>query len=157
MKFTLIKDIRKDRFMRPILSFLVLFLTLYLLSDMFVKYSSFGIFPNQVFITLYGDEQQFVDAISESVFLEYWHTEIFFSMMTLFLLATIYIRVSNASTVTAISVNIMMLSSIFALVSLLLAFYGFSFMVYIYVTCFGIWHFVAVLCALDILRRFYFA
>lgn len=156
MRFTVIKDIQQDKFMRPVLSFLLFFIIVYIVSDIFVKYSSFGIFPDQITNTLYGDEEQFLDAISPSVFLEFWHVEIFFSMMILFTLSAVYIRVSKASKGALFLVNTMMSGAILSLVSLVLAYYFSSSLVALYSVCYLLWHFAAFLSAMDALRRFYF-
>ncbi len=157
MKFTLIKDIRQDSFMRPVLSLLLVFIIIYLASDIFVKYSSFGILPSQIASTLYGNEEQFLDAILPSVFLEFWHVEIFFTMMILFTLSAIYIRVAKASKSAIFLVNVMMIGAILALVSLVLAYYASNTFVTLYAVCYLLWHFTALFCAVDALKRFYFA
>lgn len=157
MRFTLIKDMRQDKFMRPVLSFLLFFIIIYLISDIIVKYSSFGIFPDQISNTLYGNEEQFLDAISPSIFLEFWHVEIFFSMMILFTLSTIYLRVSQASKSAVLFVNIMMLAAISSLLSLVLAYYFSDSFVIFYALCYLLWHFVALFNSIDALKRFYFA
>ena len=157
MRFTLIKDIKQDPFMRLVLSFLLLFIFIYLGSDLFVKHSSFGIFPLQISNTLYGDTEQFLDAISASLFLEFWHTEIFFCMMILFTLSTVYLRVSKASKGAIILVHVMMISAFLSLLTLFLAYYGSNFFVNFYVIFNFIWHIGAVGISLDSFKRLYFA
>ncbi len=157
MKFTIIKDLNQDSMMKPILSSLLFFTLLYLLSDFFVKYSSFGLFPHAVYSTLFGSEEEFLDPISKASFLEFWHVEIFFIMMILFTLSTIFIRVSNASRRAIIVVNLMMISAIASLISLPLAYFFSSSFINIYVATFFIWHILALFSVLYSLKRLHHA
>lgn len=157
MKFTLIKDIKQDSMMKPILSGLLFFTLLYLVSDVFVKYSSFGITPNAVFITLVGNEEEYLDPISKASFLEFWHVEIFFVMMILFTLSAVYIRLVQASKISIVVVNLMMISAIIALVSLPMAYFLSSSFIMVYVISFFIWHICALFSVLSSLKSFYYA
>ena len=132
MKFTLIKDLKQDSIMKPILSALVLFTLLYLVSDFFVKQSSFGLFPDAIYTTLLGNEEEFIDSINKASFLEFWHAEVFFIMMIVFTLSTVYIRLSKASKFAILLVNLMMLSAITSLITLALAYFYSSLFIYIY-------------------------
>lgn len=143
--------------MRPLLTFLLLFIMIYLLSDIFVKYFSFGLFPNQVRTTLFGDIKEFIDPIIEAEFLEFWHAEIFFAMMVLFTLSTIYIRLTQASKLAIFIVNLMMISALLCLVSLPLAYYAWAPLVNLYVLSFFLWHLSTLFAALHAIKRFYFA
>jgi len=143
--------------MKPILSGLLFFTFLYLVSDVFVKYSSFGITPNAVFITLFGNEEEYLDPISKASFLEFWHVEIFFVMMILFTLSAVYIRLAEASKISIIVVNLMMISAIVTLVSLPMAYFLSSSFIMVYVISFFTWHICALFSVLSSLKSFYYA
>ncbi|MCX6076667.1 MAG: hypothetical protein NTW78_07235 [Campylobacterales bacterium] len=157
MKFTIIKDLNQDKMMKPILSGLLFFTLLYLLSDFIVKYNSFGIFPHAVQATLFGGEEEFLDPIIKASFLEFWHVEIFFIMMILFTLSTVYIRLSKASKSAIVVVNLMMISAIISLISLPLSYFFSSDFINIYITTFFIWHIFALFSALYSLKRLHYA
>lgn len=157
MKFTIIKDLTQDSMMKPILSGLLSFTLLYLLSDFFVKHSSFGLFPHAIHATLFGSEEEFLDPINKASFLEFWHVEIFFIMMILFTLSTVYIRLSKASKSAIVVVNLMMISAIISLISLPLAYFFSSGFINIYVATFFIWHILALFSALYSLKRLHYA
>ena len=95
MRFTLIKDIKRDNSMKPILNGLLLFTLLYLVSDIFVTYHSFGLFAEQLRTTLFGNEEEFIDPMSQALFLEYIHTQIFFMMMLLLTLSAVFARLCS--------------------------------------------------------------
>ena len=130
--------------MRPILSGLTLFTLLYLISDVFVKNSSFGILPDRVNLSLFGNEEEFIDPLSQASFLEFWHMEIFFIMMILLTLSAVYVRLSQNSPYRLLVLNVVMISAITSLVSLFLAYFVYSEFVYLYSLSFALWHLCAI-------------
>ena len=70
MKFTVIKNIQKDSAMSLVLKGFLLFILLYIISDIFVMRSSFGISAEAVNSTLFGNEEAYIDPINEASFLE---------------------------------------------------------------------------------------
>lgn len=158
MKFTLVKDLREDPIMKPILGSLLSFILLYLIADFFVKHFSFGIFFETIKNTLYGNADEFLEPIDYAVFLEFWHTEIFFTMFIVFLLSTIFIRLFNTEKMFLWLLNSFMLSAIFSLLFLPLNyFYHVDFLIYGFLLSFWCWHLIAVLVSLLSLKRLYFA
>ena len=142
MKFTLVKNIQKDSAMSLILKGFLVFILLYLIADVLVMNSSFGITVGTITTTLFGNEDEYIDPINEASFLEFWHTQIFFVMMILLTLNAIFIRVANRSRV--INTNILMISAITSLISLVLAFYVSNFFVNVYMWSYFIWHAMAL-------------
>ncbi len=118
------------------------FILIFLISDILVKYFSFGITPDVINTTLFGNEEEFIDAITKSSFLEFWHTEIFFIMMILLTLSAIFIRLSNKSKI--VMTNTLMISAIISLITLPLAYFVSSDFVNIYLLTFFIWHLSAI-------------
>ena len=128
--------------MSLILKGFLLFILLYLISDISVKYYSFGISIDAISTTLFGNEEEFIDPITKSSFLEFWHTEIFFMMMILLTLSAIFIRLANKSKIAM--TNILMISAIISLVSLPMSYFVSSDFIYIYLLTFFIWHLSAI-------------
>ena len=153
MKFTLINNIKQDRAMRLILTGFLSFILLYLISDIIVKYFGFGILPDTIKTTLFGNEEEFIDPITKASFLEFWHVEIFFMMMILLTLSAIFIRLANRSRVAM--TNTLMISAIISLVSIALSYFVASFFIYIYVLTFFIWHLSAIYMILYSLWKLY--
>ena len=142
--------------MRPILSALLLFTLLHILSDILVKYVNFGIFPDAINVTLFGDEEQYIDPLSTSAFLEFWHMEIFFIMMILLTLSAVFVRVSKDDTSKTILLSALMISALFSLISLVLAFFVAKIFVLIYSILFFVWHTIAVYMILYSLGKLYY-
>ena len=156
MRFTLIKDLKQDSMMKPILSGLLIFTLLYLISDIFVKSYSFGIFENAIQVTMFGDEEEFLDPLSTSAFLEFWHMEIFFIMMILLTLSAVFIRLSGAKDFNIIIVNALMISALISLVALVLSFFINTAFVKLYVLSFFVWHICAVYMSMYSLVKLYY-
>lgn len=128
--------------MSLILKGFLFFILLYVVSDIFVMKSSFGISADAVSSTLFGSEEAYIDPINESSFLEFWHTQIFFIMMILLTLSAVFIRVAKRSR--NIITNALMISALISLFSLPLAFYTSKFFIDIYVISYFLWHLVAI-------------
>jgi hypothetical protein len=157
VKFTLVKDLKSDDVMRPTLTSVLFFSFIYLITDFFVKHFGFGITPDAITLTLLGDEQQYLDPLDKNVFLEFWHSEIFFVMFISFIITTIYIRTSSASKIAIISVNIMLVSAIISLISLPLSFFYSELFVYPYVFSFYLWHLLGIVASILSLKVLNFA
>jgi len=128
--------------MSLILKGFLLFILVYIVSDILVKYFNFGISIDAISTTLFGNEEEFIDPITKATFLEFWHTEIFFMMMILLTLSAIFIRLSNKSKI--IMINILMISAIISLITLLLTYFISNDFIYIYLLSFYIWHLSAI-------------
>lgn len=155
MKFLLIKNLKTNNSFKPLLGFLLLFMLFYLTGDPIVKAQNLGLTYTTLSSTLFGDAVEFLDPMSVDVFLENWHTEIFFMMMVLLTLCTIYIRLDNASKLSMITTNITLSSALLALVSLALGYFYFQTLLYIYLGSFYLWHLGAFYMTLISLKRLY--
>ncbi len=141
--------------MSTILKGLLFFIFSYLIADFFVKYFTIGLLPDTLILSLYGNEEEYIDPMSVSSFLEFWHVEIFFIMMILLTLSAIYIRtVSNVKNY-KFALNLVMISSLISLVTLPLAFYISSHFVYIYFITYILWHLGALQMTLRSLWKLY--
>jgi len=144
LRFTLIKDISKDNSMKPILNGLLFFTLLYIVVDIFVKKSSFGLFVVDIKTTLYGNMDEFLDPMTESTFLEFIHTEIFFLMMILLTLSAVFTRLSKKNPFSITIINILMISGLATLLFLGLAYFINAEFIALYVISFFLWHIVAL-------------
>ena len=157
MRFTLIKDLKQDRSMRPILSGLLLFTLIYLLNDVYVTKLSLGLFSEQIRTSLFGDVDEFLDPISRASFLEYIHIQIFFMMMLVLTLSAVYIRMTNKKTYSLLIVNLLMMSALLTLLTLGLSYFLNAIFINFYVFTFFTWHIVALYMSLSSLWSLNFA
>jgi len=126
------------------MSGLLIFTLIYLLVDIAVKYNSFGLFNSAIKLTLFGDEEQFIDPLNTASFLEFIHTEIFFIMMILLSLSAVYARLTSKKHSTVWVINAVLLSSLVSLIALTLSYYISDSFINLYVLSYFSWHFLAL-------------
>lgn len=141
MRFTLIKNLKKDTSMRWVLNLLLVFTSVYILLNIYLNSINFGISVPAITATLFGNEEEFLDPIADMVFLEFIHTEIFFIMMLLLTLSAVFIRLFTNSKMSLIILNITMISALVSLISLALSFYLSQSFIVVYLISFFTWHF----------------
>lgn len=148
MKFTLIKDLKQDSLMKPILSGLLIFTLLYLIADIIVKNATIGIFITDITYSLFGNEEEFLDPMLQSTFLEFWHIEIFFIMMILLSLSAVFIRLSTMNIKNLVILNTTLLSAIVSLISIVLSYFVWDSFLAVYMISFFLWHILSFYMAL---------
>lgn len=129
--------------MKPILSGLLLFTALFLPIDILIKKETLGLWSSSIKYTLFGNEEQFIDPISSTSFLESLHTDIFFIMMILLTLSAIFARLTKGQSLSIWIINVLLLSALLSLVTLALSFYVNSIFINFYVVTFFVWHILA--------------
>ena len=95
MKFLVTKELIDNKLLSMIVTVLVGFLGLFLLSDLILKHLQIGLTFVTAKETLIGNPSEFIEPILFDVLLERIHISLFISMLILFLLSTVYIRVLN--------------------------------------------------------------
>jgi hypothetical protein len=144
VRFTLIKNVKQDTAMKPLLNGLLLFIFLYIIFDIFVKSHTMGISFTTVSTTLFGNADEFVDPMNKSLFLEFVHMQIFFLMMILLTLSAVYLRLLHQKRNTLVVLNILMLSALLSPVALITAYFYSAEFIGIYLFAFFSWHTVAL-------------
>ena len=140
MRFTLIKDLQKERPMVMSINILLLFTLLYLVSDIFVEAENFGITLSALHTTLFGNADEFIDPITRAVFLEHLHGEIFFMMMILLTLSAVFVRVSKKNSFSLWVLNLNLISALFSLITLAVGYFYLSSFLPLYLATFFSWH-----------------
>ena len=141
--------------MRPILSGLLIFISLYIFADFFVKNATIGLSSSAVNTKLFGNMDEFIDPMMQSVFLEHLHTETFFIMMILLTLSAVFMRLFAERAFALTLLNITMLSALLSLIAIGLSYYVTASFVHLYVISFFVWHIAALLMSLLSLWRLF--
>ena len=148
MKFTLVKDIKGDSLMRPLLGGLLLFMLLFLSADVLLKNEHIGLIPTHLSQTLFGDEEAYIEPATEQFMLELIHSDIFFMMMTLLTLSAVYARLCQNKTIRIVNINATMISALLTVLFLPLAYYLSAWFVLPYIIAFYSWHILALFMAM---------
>ena len=125
--------------MRPVLMGLLLFILLFISLDILNASYKIGLSFSEVSLFIYGNEEEYIDPISFASLLEYVHLSIFLSMMLLLTLSAIYARLCTSHKRVKKVINLLMISAIISIISLLSAPYT-QLGVYCYVISFWIYH-----------------
>ncbi|MBD3800035.1 MAG: hypothetical protein IE886_01035 [Campylobacterales bacterium] len=147
MRFTLVKDLRSDALMRPLLNGLLLFTGSFLVADAFLKRDHIGLDRERLSNTLYGNEAEFIDPVSEHFVLELLHSDIFFMMMTLLTLSAIYARLCPLKRIAAVVINLAMVAALADVVLFVLAYYRGDAYLLPWLGAFWTWHGAALFMA----------
>ena len=123
MKFLVVKNLKKEKQFKPIIAGLLLFMLLYVISDFFVKSHSLGLDTSSLSNSLFGNEEEYLEPMPTSVFLEMWHIEIFLTMMLLLSLGAVFSRFSSDSIFNQRVLHSTMIAALFSLVFLAVAFF----------------------------------
>ena len=148
MKFTLIKDVKGDSLMRPLLGGLLLFILLFLSADIVLKNDHIGLTPTQLSQTLFGNEEEYIEPVTEHFLLELMHSDIFFIMMTLLTLSAVYARLCQNKKLRLININITMTAALLSIIFLPLSYYLSAYFILPFIISFYTWHFMALMMTL---------
>lgn len=143
--------------MKPLLNGLLLFMLIYFVADIFVSHTTLGLFTQELRTTLFGNDDEFVDPMSNSSFLEYIHGQIFFMMMILLTLSAVYARLCEKKHYSLVFINLLMLSALLTLLSLTLTYFFIPSLLALYVLSYFVWHITAFVMALHSLWNLNFA
>jgi len=155
MRFTLVKDLRTDALMRPLIGGLLLFTFLFLLFDIWYKIEQIGLLPTDVATFLYGNEEDFVEPVTQSSLLEIIHMDIFFAMMILLTLSAVYARLSDSTSRKTVMINLSMISALVGIISLPMAYFLHPLFMYVWLFCFEVWHMIALGMTIESFWRLY--
>lgn len=144
MKFTLLKDVKGDTLMRPLLGGLLLFILLFLSTDIVLKNDHIGLTQSQLSQTLFGNEEEYIEPVTEHFLLELMHSDIFFIMMTLLTLSAVYARLCQNRRLRVININVTMIAALLSIVLLPSAYYLSSLFIMPWLISFFTWHFLAI-------------
>ena len=134
--------------MRPLLGGLLLFLILFLSADVLLKNDHIGLTPSHLSQTLFGNEEEYIEPITEHFLLELMHSDIFFMMMTLLTLSAVYARLCQNSTIRIVNINAVMISALLTVLLLPLAYYVSALFILPYIIAFYSWHILALFMAI---------
>lgn len=140
MKFTLVKDLRGNTLLRPLLGGLLVFILLFLSADIILKNDHIGLTIQTLSTTLYGNEEEYIEPVTFHFILELLHSDIFFMMMTLLTLGAIFSRLCEKNRLRILIINITMASALLDVLFLFGAYFFGPLFIPLWIGVFWIWH-----------------
>lgn len=138
MKFLVVKELRHNPLLKSVVLLLVVFLGLFLVSDIVLYHLQIGLSPSKASETLLGNEEAFIEPLLFDVLLARVHVDIFLSMMTLVLLSIIYMRVLDQEKSKAI--HLAFITAILAPITMVLAYFYGGVFILLWIGLFILWH-----------------
>ncbi len=130
--------------MSLIIRSLLIFTALFVAVNAAVLNGLFGSDYDEVYKTLFGDEETFLDPLSKESFYLYLHTTSFFVTMLFSIISSIFIRLFDSVTMQKIVVWSIFLSSSSLLIGLFGAFEISKHFIWLYIISFYIWTIVTM-------------
>ena len=130
--------------MRPLLGGLLLFILLFLSADILLKNEQIGLTPSHLSQTLFGNEEEYIEPVTEHFLLELIHSDIFFMMMTLLTLSAVYARLCQNRSMRVVNINATMITALLSILFLPLAYYLSAHFILPYIITFYSWHILAL-------------
>ena len=153
MKFLVKKDLAYLKLFAYLMGSVVIAILMYVILDVVIHAYVIGSDIISIKSTLFGNVETFEEPILIDSLLLQVHIDLFMTLFALLVLSSIYIRLySNTSSVKAI-VHSLFLLGISAPIFLLLAYFWIEIFVYLWMVSFLLWHIMAFILSLMVLKK----
>ena len=156
MKFLVTKDLAHSTLLTYLMSAVVFMLLLYIGFDAVLHAYVIGLDMHSVSVTLFGDAENFVEPILIDSLLLQVHIDLFMTLFALLILSSIYIRLYSSKPMTKWIVHLLFILGMLAPVTLILAYFVSALFTTMWLMSFILWHILASVVALMILKKLLF-
>lgn len=156
MKFLVTKDLAHSTLLTYLMSAVVCMLLLYIGFDTVLHAYVIGLDMHSVSVTLFGDVENFVEPILIDSLLLQVHIDLFMTLFALLILSSIYIRLYSSKPMTKWIVHLLFILGMLAPVTLILAYFVSALFTTMWLMSFILWHILASVVALMILKKLLF-
>ena len=153
MKFLVTKDLGHSRLLAYLMGAVVIAILIYLVLDMIMHSYVIGSDMTGIKSTLFGDAETFEEPILIDSLLLQVHIDFFMTLFALLILASIYIRLYSQSPFVKVVIHTLFSFGIFTPIFLLLAYLWAEIFVYIWLGSFLLWHVIAFVVSVMILKK----
>ena len=155
MKFLITKDLGYSKLLSFLIMAVVLSILVYLGLDIVLHGYVIGSDLHAILSTLYGNAETFEEPVLIDSLLMQVHIDLFMTIFALLILASIYIRLYAKETIRTWVLHLLFSTGIAAPIFLLLAYFFSKPFVYAWIVTFLLWHFLAAVLSLMILKKLY--
>jgi len=156
MKFLVTKDLAHSSLISYLMSSVVFAILLYLGLDTILHAYVIGLDMDSISVTLFGDAENFVEPVLIDSLLLQVHIDLFMTLFAILILSSIYIRLYSSKVMTKWIVHLLFIMGILAPVTLLLAYFVSASFTAMWLISFLLWHVLACMVALMILKKLLF-
>lgn len=156
MKFLVTKDLDHSKLLTYLMGSVVMVILIFVILDVVMHSYVIGSDITSIKSTLFGNIEAFEEPILIDSLLLQVHIDLFMTLFALLILSAIYIRLySNSPSVKAM-VHSLFLLGIISPVFLLIAYLWVETFVYLWLVSFLLWHIMAVILSLMVLKKLVF-
>jgi len=153
MKFLITKDLAYSRLLAYLMGSVVIAMLMYVVLDVVMHSYVIGSDITSIKSTLFGNVETFEEPILIDSFLLQVHIDLFMTLFALLILSAIYIRLYTKTSFVKTMVHSLFLLGVFTPIFLLLAYFWLKIFVYLWLVSFLLWHIMAFIMSLMILKR----
>jgi hypothetical protein len=156
MKFLVTKDLAHSTLLNYLMASVVVAILLYIGFDIVLHTYVIGLDMHNVSVTLFGDAENFVEPILIDSLLLQIHIDLFMTLFALLILSSIYIRLYSSNVLTKWIVHFLFIMGILSPLALILAYFVSTVFTGIWLISFLLWHLLASIVAVIILKKLVF-
>jgi len=156
MKFLVTKDLAHSTLLSYLMGSVVFAILIYLGLDTVLHAYVIGLDMHSVSVTLFGDAENFVEPILIDSLLLQVHIDLFMTLFAILILSSIYIRLYSDKVMTKWIVHLLFIMGMLAPAALILAYLVSAFFTAMWLISFILWHVLASIVALMILKKLLF-
>lgn len=153
MKFLIKKDLEYASLFKNLMLGVTSALFLYLILDVFLHAIIIGKDMVSVANTLYGNEEMFIEPILLDALLLQVHIDLFMNVITLMIIASIYIRFFNTQVMTKVWVHVLFITGLLAPIFIVIAYFSSEIFIYAWFISFTIGHVLGMFMSLMIVKE----
>ncbi|MFK5976393.1 MAG: hypothetical protein QM493_07790 [Sulfurovum sp.] len=156
MKFLVTKDSKLSPLLRYLIVGVLFAMILYLLLDILLHGYLLGFDINSIKATLFGDEENFIEPILFDTLLMQIHINLFFSLIAIMIISSLYIRFYNSYKRTKIFVHLMLFLGFLSPLLLLITFLYLPWLLLGFLSIFFTLHILTSIISILILKKLIF-
>lgn len=153
MKFLVTKDLAYSKLLSYLMSSVVIVILMYVILDVVMHSYIIGSDIPSIKSTLFGNIENFEEPILIDSLLLQVHIDLFMTLFALLILSAIYIRLYSNTPSVKVMVHSLFLLGIASPIFLLITYFWVEIFVYLWLVSFLLWHIVAFIISLMILKR----
>lgn len=156
MKFLVTKDLEHSTLLTYLMSAVVFAILLYLGFDAVLHAYVIGSDIQSISLTLFGDAENFVEPVLIDALLLQVHIDLFMTLFAMLILSSIYIRLYSSKAMSKWIVHLLFVFGMMAPITLLFAYFVGALFVPVWLTAFVLWHVMAFMVGIIILKKLLF-
>lgn len=156
MKFLVTKDLAHSTLLGNLMAGVVSALFFYLVLDIVLHAYVIGLNVTTLSTTLYGATEEFIEPILIDTLLLQVHIDLFMSLFTIMIVASIYIRLHSTKVMTKWLVHLLFILGLLSPLLLMVAYFTTVGFIYAWLVSFMLGHFLGMSMALLIVKRLLF-